>query len=557
MRLLIALAGVVVVGAAAEGERLDDFIAPRDRLVGTAAVVEAPRFEEVAARFARLHELSEQTRLPGGGWEGRLVRLTSRRVIGYADAYLATGEPVYRERALEGARTLPARQLEGGVFPWSLKWGDFVDADNCLYETGLAGVALLRAWELCGEGEADVAGELLAASRRAAGFEMDAPLSPNNNYNMFAVWHLAELHRVTGERVLLDSAVWRAREAGLVGQQPWGGWPGHNSWIWYHGIIIRGAAALWGVLPPEHPYRGDLRASLIAALNRAIHDQLPDGSIPSNPGEPGAPGERDAYIACGFIETARKTDIDVSAPLSACERWRLATWQDPGPSPAGRGAVRAEPAVYGEPIVREGFERFRKDGRFGSSPEGWTFAWQLGGDPLPGEVLMRREGAYRVEGNGSLEVRVHGPRSAANRGPALVLAEGSLKPGERYAVEAWVMASEPPGSSGVINEVDLCAYGGPVRPAFEAGPPLEAARLDRRIVGRWRHAVVEFTAGEMNVVYVLLATGPMREDQRASLFVDGLCVRPVVREAVRPEGDVGLATEMMADGGFLRWLAGR
>ncbi|MDD5598339.1 MAG: hypothetical protein PHV82_10375, partial [Victivallaceae bacterium] len=178
----------------------------------------------------------------------------------------------------------------------------------------------------------------------------------NNNYNSFAVWHLCEHYRETGHQDCLEDAIEKTVKGVYPNQQPGGGWPEHNSWIFYHGIILRGFAHLYGILPDGHICKTELRRRIIRALNCVIAAQQPDGSLKScsDPEEwrlsrePASPylihNEKKIcpFMIHALVCIQRFTDIDVSnilyGMLSAPPQDELAQGQE-GAMQLAYGAV--------------------------------------------------------------------------------------------------------------------------------------------------------------------------------------------------------------------------
>lgn len=91
------------------------------------------------------------------------------------------------------------------------------------------------------------------------------------------MWHLCEHYRITGDEKYLDAAIHLNREGGLPRQLPNGAWAGHNAWIFYHSLIVRGVASLYGVLPADHDAWAALSEPTIMALNHIIEEQRENG----------------------------------------------------------------------------------------------------------------------------------------------------------------------------------------------------------------------------------------------------------------------------------------
>jgi hypothetical protein len=261
---------------------------PKDRLLEPVYRFEAPSVKSVKEVFRRAHAASEHLYRGSGVWGESLLegcppmyRNTSRRIIGYAEALKAEGieeceRNVYYKRVLEGAEYLLREQQEDGSFLWwAYDRSGQPNTHHLLYCSAIAGCALLEAYRLSGEER------YLDASRKACEWASRFPVSANTNYNSFAVWHLSNHYIETGEERFLKSAIERTVKGVYPRQLPNGAWAGHNSWIFYHSIIVRGFAALYGALPEDHEARADLKTRMTMAVNHMIVEQLPNGYFKS------------------------------------------------------------------------------------------------------------------------------------------------------------------------------------------------------------------------------------------------------------------------------------
>ena len=253
----------------------------------------------VEGYFRRLHQTCEKTYHGDGSWgpgtmddpagtfdetikesqtSHPLIRATGYCVMGYLDAYRWRPDELYRQRAREGLEWLLREQEPDGAFRlWTRRDGGQVSHHGCLFVTGIAGSALLKGFECLGDER------LLAASERAAQWAAAWPVDANVNFNAFVIWHMADHYRVTQDPVLLDAIIYKTRQAMMSPQQPGGGWVGHNSWTWYHGINLRAYATLYRALPAGHPFKPALATALDAAQRYLIALQAADGSLHPNP----------------------------------------------------------------------------------------------------------------------------------------------------------------------------------------------------------------------------------------------------------------------------------
>jgi len=193
-----------------------------------------------------------------------LVRHSASVAVAHMLAYQLWGDEPYADLARASLDYLMARdQHESGAFVW---WGTtegVVNDQDSFYSTGYGALPLVMGHEILKHPGA------LEAARRAGDWTLDKPLTGNVNYDLFAMWFLPQLYRLTGEEVYLESAIWRTEGAAFDGQTPGGAWPGHNLSFGYHGIILLGLATLYRELPEDHPFRARLRERLIMAANFA------------------------------------------------------------------------------------------------------------------------------------------------------------------------------------------------------------------------------------------------------------------------------------------------
>ena len=295
-----------------------------DRLELPVKKFEPPSRSAAAAYFAGVHAICEHNRNADGSYfhgtsgdpdvtfdeiikESRtdhpIPRDTAHCVLGYMEMLQHDPEPIYRERARAGLDWLVKEQEPDGCYRlWTRKREGQVPHHGCLFETGIAASALAKGYDTFQDER------YLVASARAARWELDWPVDRNVNFNAFAIWHLAEHYRLTHDDALLERTIYKTRQAMLVPQQGNGGWTGHNSWIWYHGINVRAYAALYSVLPERHPFRGELGGALRASLSYALHLQTDNGAIHPNPDNLDKPSHLMFEIMVGLGTAARCLD---------------------------------------------------------------------------------------------------------------------------------------------------------------------------------------------------------------------------------------------------------
>ncbi len=273
---------------------------PEDHLLEPKARFPEPTLEHLKKCFAYVHALSEAAYHGKGVWADSdpkrlaslpqasrplnvidpkfppLYRNTAWRVIGYERAYCADKDKTYLERIRAGADYLVREQQPDGSFLyWRGREDGWPNSPHLLFCTASPGLALLDAYRITGEKK------YLQAALKTADWLFKAGVSPNNNYNSFAVWSLCDMYRETRDPRFLENAVEKTVKGVYPNQLPNGAWAGHNSWIFYHSIIIRGFAALYGALPDGHPEKPELRRRLIRATNHLIVEQRKNGFLRS------------------------------------------------------------------------------------------------------------------------------------------------------------------------------------------------------------------------------------------------------------------------------------
>ena len=496
---------------------------PRDQLLRPRFRFPKPSFDELSRAFEIGHALSEVIYAGNGQYENggdypTEVRHTSCRVLGYIPAYRMLGKPIYKQRAIEGLEYLLRVQNEssGGDFPWYHRSHRGIrNRNDGLFETGIAGRAFVEGYKLTGDDR------YLNASRRAAEWEMSCPISPNNNYNMFAVWHLAAHYELTQEQSLLDCAIEKTRLGGMPGQFPSGGWPGHNSWIWYHGIIARGMAELLRVLPQDHTFRSDLTASLTAAINRAIREQTSSGEVPPNPRFK-IRGHTCAFILHALLIARESMGTTLDNCIYGIMRYRLgkmsdesfvseyaARWQEYA---SAREASRE--AATGEIVWRAKLDRFVKDAEWGDVAVGAFNCWYPCNDLDPKHVRWQRTNSERIGGYAQ-QITSSGARLFGGMGWSIP--KDVLVPGRRYRFTGWVKCSGGPDRMPLV----LCSvYSGRKRPEWDPFSDCEFTR-ENPTYDSYSPVSVAFTAGnDVTYVYVWAMSDEIAPDESVSLAVD-------------------------------------
>ncbi len=248
-----------------------------------------------------------------------IPRDTAHCVLGYLDMYNHDPQEIYLKRARAGLDWLVKEQEPDGCYRlWTRKKEGQVPHHGCLFETGIAAAALVKGYEYFKDER------YLEASARAARWELDWPVDRNVNFNAFVIWHLAEHYRLTRDDALLERTIYKTRQAMITPQQVTGGWSGHNSWIWYHGINVRAFAALYGVLPAGHPFRAELDQALHASLSYACQLMMENGAIHPNPENLDKPSHLMFEIIVGIVMAQRfRSDPALRSCLDGLIAYRI------------------------------------------------------------------------------------------------------------------------------------------------------------------------------------------------------------------------------------------
>ena len=518
---------------------------PDDRFLETRSSFPRIDRRRVARAFERVHELSETVYAGHGLWEGRLVRLTSRRLLGYLAAAERTGQHAYVEHAREAADRLLVEQGGDGVFPWyhhSIRGLD--RGDHALYETGIAGTALARAARFFGDGR------YLAASRRSAQWAVGFPVSPNTNYNLFAVWHLCEHHALEPDESWVEAAAYRAAEGCLDDQLPCGAWPGHNSWIWYHGIIVRGLAALDGALPSGHRLRPRLEKVLIRAVNRILVEQTDEGLVPPNPDETND-RHRNAFCLQALLHLAEpRRCAQITRCVDGLAGYRLQALENAEAAPVDPH-VPQPPAPAGPAVWQDRFDGYGADCAYGPCPQDWAPAWIPGHEPSPETTRWTRDPVWGHGTSEGLCVSVRGGH--VNSGPGLRLPPGTLVEGQPYRLQGWMRVHESLGAAGCVVFLQASAWSGLERPVWDAWTDCKVG-LESPRRGQWRPVGVDFVAGPTNHVYFLAHSSRVPHNEIVKVWVSDAAILPLNGPPApdpRPSPIESLECEVMAFGEYL------
>ena len=345
---------------------------PGDRLLPCPHAFRAPEPATYAALFARAHANSEAIYNGDGSWGRGFVhdessarwralfaepqdyvdwptlRDTAERLAGYAWALDVAPDPVYHERLAAGVEWLLRQQLPDGSFPWWVSRTGMPNTDHLYYKNGYAGLGLLEAYRHRPDPR------ILAAVRRAADWTAGWRVSPNQNYNSFACWILTAYYRHDPQPRYREAALHKTLAGVLPGQLPNGGWAGHNSWVYYQGIIVAGLAALLAVLSADHPQRPVLNAALTRAINNLLLRQDAQGRLLGtfDPQERARAEQRrigyekapeavaDPHALHGLLWTQELLGYDLGGPLAGLLGALAESFREQGPegSPESHGA---------------------------------------------------------------------------------------------------------------------------------------------------------------------------------------------------------------------------
>ena len=501
---------------------------PRDRLLKPRfRFPQSPR-EEIVRAIEVGHLLSEGVYAGDGCWDcpgdyPNLVHRAANRVLGYIAACRVLGGDVYRRRALEGLEHLLRTQCSEGDFPcFDRSHKGIRGLEEGLFETAAAGRALLAGYQLTWDTR------FLDASRAAADWERACPPDPSVRDSMAAVSHLAAQYEATSDERALESAIERAGAA-ISTQLPFGGWSARDSWIWNHGVIARGLADLLRVLPAGHSLEADLRASLIAALNRAVRLQAASGEVMPNP-RVRVRGHMCAQIMDALVAARPALGDALDNCIRGIARYRLSKTRDAAFARAygdrwraySDGRTHAREAATGDAAWTAQFGRFAKDAELGEVAIGAFASHPPGRDPGPRDVQWAAVTSERT-GGGAQEIAFRGGSAAGGIGWAIP--EGMLTSGRRCRFTASVRCSGDPRA---LPAIVCSVYAGSRRREWDPITDCEFTR-ENPTVDSYSNVSVCFTASrEAHYVYVWTPTeGP------ASMAVD----EAVVVDAGRPLPD--------------------
>ena len=157
------------------------------------------------------------------------------------------------------------RQVQAGQVVVKDGWVITEDSNGgSQFDTGICGVALLRAGEAFGKES------WLAAGKKAADWALQENCCGNFNYNAFSVSLLAHQFRLSRDERYLQGALKKVRVGIAPGLAPNGRWlDSHNARTVYHVIILRALGDLASVMPD--PF--ELNAIALPAI-KALLDEF-------------------------------------------------------------------------------------------------------------------------------------------------------------------------------------------------------------------------------------------------------------------------------------------
>ncbi len=247
-----------------------------------------PKEKKVLQRFELIHNINETLYNVEGAWvpqplteyfgKGISIEEIALRVRGYMAAYSATNNPLYLAKATDGCKYLLKKRIfqDGHIY---LQGHIALDLPYAF-----AGEALLCVWKLI---PAD--SELLEKARKIADRLIEYQIAGSVNHAVVPVQFLAQLYQITGEKKYLNNSIKRLFRSAIPFQLPYGGWLGHESWIWYHALILRSLIIGYVSLPSTSAYyakKDKLACAINAAINRFMLEQKDDGSFPMRPPNP-------------------------------------------------------------------------------------------------------------------------------------------------------------------------------------------------------------------------------------------------------------------------------
>lgn len=201
-----------------------------------------------------------------------LVRASANAVLGYLHAYNKIGssyQPTASARSLAALNWLLNQQNANGSFSWWNANPPTTGGGPEMYESGLAGAALIKGYEFFGTQS------YLDASNAVCNYFVTSvtTANANANYNAFAIMALVANYKHTATDAYLNLAI-KYMDTILSFQLDSGMWADvHNEYIYYHGIIVQSMVELIDVMPDSNPKKEMIRQSLYKALNHIRRSQ--------------------------------------------------------------------------------------------------------------------------------------------------------------------------------------------------------------------------------------------------------------------------------------------
>ena len=218
-----------------------------------------------------------------------LVRASANSAMAYIGA-LRSGsftqnhaalEIDFEDRAFDGLEWLLTQQEANGSFPWWWTDPPITGGGSEVYETGLAGQALMQGYTFFNDSR------FLDAANDACDYLLGVHPQANANFNAFAILALVENYGETGTQAYIGKAL-EFLDVMVTFQLESGMWAdSHNQLIYYHGIITASMARTLEALPAGHPKTDAIVHYLTRAVNHMRHSQNANGTLVvhfSNPG---------------------------------------------------------------------------------------------------------------------------------------------------------------------------------------------------------------------------------------------------------------------------------
>ena len=214
-----------------------------------------------------------------------LIWHTGRRILAYIHAYKHSESAIYLSRIKEGLQYLIDEQNESGGYNWYLtRVNQNSTANYKVKENFIHGSAAIRSLSegysfLNSIGDYSMNSELWSAINKGGEYLTLNKLEVINDYQpingrSWYVWALIGVYKVTGKSAYLKNA-----EEVTIGyldyQRNDGSWrtpqkdKWHDSFMQYHGIILRGLSELYS-LTNDEVFKTNLRSAIINSINHVI-----------------------------------------------------------------------------------------------------------------------------------------------------------------------------------------------------------------------------------------------------------------------------------------------